>query len=458
METGILEQQAGLRSNRLSFIEIVAQSIGTTAPSVAPFFTIPLIYATVGNATWLVVAFAAIALFFLSRQLNIFTSRIAAAGAMLVYIREAMGPAFGLIASVLFLIGYIIGGCTVVAGFVSLGITELHKFIDFDDNLYIMLALAAFGVLLPAALAWRDVKLSSKVMLAIELITLSLVVITLSVYFIRHGTLIDMPQLTLEGLDFSKIFPGVVLAFFGYIGFESASALGAESREPTKTIPRAIIASISTTAVILITTGYGFTTVYHDGAFNIGEDMPPVHLAEQLGVKLIAGIMSLGIMSAFIACMLAAINATSRMLYQLAAEQLLFPAFAKVHKRNATPHMAILLTSAFYFTLPSILLANNIRPMDAFGYFGTLPTFSILGIYILLTIAAPPYLKKREEFHPREIIFAAITLIMLSVPLIGSIYPVPDYPLNILPYIFIGLTILGSAALISRQRYLSCQC
>ena len=36
---------------------------------------------------------------------------------------------------------------------------------------------------------------------------------------------------------------GLVLALFSFVGFESATTLGAEARNPLKTIPRAVIQS-----------------------------------------------------------------------------------------------------------------------------------------------------------------------------------------------------------------------
>ncbi len=39
----------------------------------------------------------------------------------------------------------------------------------------------------------------------------------------------------------SGLREGIVLALFSFVGFESATALGSEARDPLKTIPRAVI-------------------------------------------------------------------------------------------------------------------------------------------------------------------------------------------------------------------------
>ncbi len=60
----------GLKSNHLSFIEVVSQSIGVIAPSGTPGLVIPVVFATTGNGIWLAYAFATIALLIVSLQIN----------------------------------------------------------------------------------------------------------------------------------------------------------------------------------------------------------------------------------------------------------------------------------------------------------------------------------------------------------------------------------------------------
>jgi hypothetical protein len=38
---------------------------------------------------------------------------------------------------------------------------------------------------------------------------------------------------------------------------------------------------------------------------------------------------------------------------------------------------------------------------------------------------------------------AVLTIALLTVPLTGSLYPIPDYPSNLLPYIFLAMLLAG---------------
>lgn len=65
----------GLRRNYLSFPEVVAQSVGTIAPSGTPGLVIPVVFATAGNGTWLAYLFAMIALLIVGLQINVLARR-----------------------------------------------------------------------------------------------------------------------------------------------------------------------------------------------------------------------------------------------------------------------------------------------------------------------------------------------------------------------------------------------
>jgi len=52
------------------------------------------------------------------------------------------------------------------------------------------------------------------------------------------------------------------------------------------------------------------------------------------------------------------------------------------------------------------------------------------------------------------LVIAVIAILCLLVPTVGSFYPVPPWPVNIFPYIFLGYILVGAAWLfaVSRRR------
>ena len=80
-------------------------------------------------------------------------------------------------------------------------------------------------------------------MLWIEAVSLLVILIVVALVLARHGFHLDSEQFRLRGMTGSGLRLGLVLALFSFVGFESATTLGAEARNPLKTIPRAVIQS-----------------------------------------------------------------------------------------------------------------------------------------------------------------------------------------------------------------------
>jgi amino acid transporter len=164
--------------------------------------------------------------------------------------------------------------------------------------------------------------------------------------------------------------------------------------------------------------------------------------------------IALGAMISFFSLSLSCLNAGARIIYPM-GEHLVFPRhLGRAHPKNGTPHVAITVYVAIMFAIPTVLeIVTN--PLTTFGDAGTLAAFGFLLAYFLITIAAPAYLRRRGEPRARSVVIAVIACLCLLVPTIGSFYPVPPFPVNIFPYIFLAYMAVGGGwlfALSRRQR------
>ena len=75
----------GLRSNCLSFSEVLAQSFAVIAPTTIPASNIGLIVALSGNGTWLSFVIGLVGLLLVSININQFASRSASPGSLYSY-------------------------------------------------------------------------------------------------------------------------------------------------------------------------------------------------------------------------------------------------------------------------------------------------------------------------------------------------------------------------------------
>ena len=82
--------------------------------------------------------------------------------------------------------------------------------------------------------------------------------------------------------------------------------------------------------------------------------------------------------------------------------------------------------------------------LDAFGYAGTFASFGFVVVYFALCIVAPMDLKRSAEMKPHHVVIGVLGAALMSFVVIGSVYPVPEYPYNILPYLFFAYMAIGA--------------
>ena len=145
---------------------------------------------------------------------------------------------FASIAAWALLLGYVATGSSIAAGF-ALYANVLLK--SFTGHLASPSLLILVCILATATMAYRDVKLSARTMLWLEAVSVACILVVLLLVLWKNGLHLDWPQLRLQGSSISSVRLGLVLAIFSFVGFESATALGHEAREPLRTIPRAVL-------------------------------------------------------------------------------------------------------------------------------------------------------------------------------------------------------------------------
>jgi amino acid transporter len=332
------------------------------------------------------------------------------------------------------LLGYVFFIATIPALIYNLLSSLLRSYFDIASGLYLELAIMALAVFIPSTLARRDVRLSTRLTAIIEISTMTLIVFLLAAHFWHKGGLIDPEQLSLRDFTFNQFHLGLVLAFVCFGGFESAMDLGSEARQPLASLPRVLTVVVGVLCLFFVFVAYGLVDAFHgvDPALD-KQESPLTALAQILHLNALGLFITIGVLSSMMASALGCINAASRILYTLSHRGMVHRGAGKIHSRYATPARSITIVALIGFALALILTLCGVAPLDAMNYFSTIGGFGILSAY----------LKKRGELRPPHIFFSVITVLLLLVPLVGSLYPAPDYPMNVLPYIFLAVIALG---------------
>ncbi len=429
-----------LKKDSLSFLETLGQSVANVSPTLTPALVVAVVAGMAGTASWLVYVAATIALLIVGVNIGKLARRIPSAGSFFIYVSRSLGPSYGLLAGWAMLAAYLATAMALTVAtslFFKTLLTALG--IALVPNSIVLYLLVSGLALL---LATRDIRLSSRVGLSLEAVSV-VIILAVSVTALANGGFRpDWKQLTLTHVDIGKSLQAVVFAIFSYVGFESAATLGREAREPGSVIPRAIQMTALVSGLFFVFTTYVVTQGFGDDATKLGASGAP--LADILtGHPLLVALVYFGAAISSFACALASLNAFGRMLYSLGRYRFLHSSMGRVHLRHRTPHFALVCGAVLNFVLCAAFSAN--AELDTFGWYGTLASYGFIVVYLLCSIAAPIYLRRTGELTTGSIAFGAAGAALMLLALLGSLYPVPAYPLNLLPYIFVVYMCVGAA-------------
>jgi amino acid transporter len=373
-------------------------------------------------------------------------------GSLYTYATSALPPRISGIAGWALLLAYIATGASVTGGFINY--TNVFMLTFFGKPApTVLLAIVCVGV--STAIAYRDVQVSARLMLWIEATSVSLITIVLAILLWRNGLHIAHAQHHLEGVTASGVRLGVVLAIFSFVGFESATTLGAEARNPLRTIPRAVIQSAIFCGLFFILCAYLETLGMAAAHQNLGTSTAPLRVLSDLaGVPLLGPLIDFGALVSMFACTLACITAAARVLMRMAHNGLVHSHLGRAHKTNATPGSAVLLTGLFTVLPVGVLALRGVSGTDIYGWMGSLAVYGFLTTYGLAAIALPLYLKRHHHLTPGTLLLSIAGSLATLLAIAGTLYPVPDRPYNWLPYVYLAYILCGIAwfALSTRTR------
>jgi APA family basic amino acid/polyamine antiporter len=171
--------------------------------------------------------------------------------------------------------------------------------------------------------------------------------------------------------DAGGILQAAGLLFFAFAGYARIATMGEEVREPSKTIPRAILTALAAAVVIYLLVGWTVLSVL--GPDRLAHSTAP--LAEVLAQKGNPAVIArIGAAAASLGALLALITGVSRTLLAMARNKDMPKVFAAVHPRFSVPHKAEISVAVI---VCGLVLAFDVRAVIGFSSFGVLVYYAI---------------------------------------------------------------------------------
>jgi amino acid transporter len=439
-----------LRAGVLGPIEVLAQSVSAVAPSTSGSLTIPLVFSLAGNGTWFVYLMATAATLLIGFCVSRFARLSASPGSLYSYTANTLPAFFGVVAGWALLLAYLATGASVAGGALYYANLFALRFLHWTPPALTTLALACG---LAGVIAYRDVKLSAELMLWIEVASVGLILIVLAVLPLRFGLRIDMEQVHLKGVSFSALGPVLVLAMFSFVGFESATTLGKEAREPLRTIPRAVLQCAILAGVFFMLCSYAEVLGFRGESGKLSESTSPLHhLAEKEGIAPLGIAIDFGAFISMFACVLACTTAAARVLMRMARGGLLPGVFERTSSRHSTPGAGIAIAVVLMFGATAALHVREFTGSDMYDLFGSLAVFGFLTAYALVAVALPFARRASGENFFAVTLVSVLTVVVLITIAVFDLRSTADQIHARIPYIYLAYLCAGIAWYLLRPR------
>ncbi len=430
-----------LRRDSLSFVEALGQSVANVSPTFTPALAVAVVAGTAATASWLVYLIATVALVIVGINISKLAAKTPTAGSFFIYISRSMGTPMGMLAGWAMLLAYIFTALAllmVTSVFVkalatAAGVTVLPP----NWVIYGILILGAF------TLAYRDVRMSSRMGLALEGISMVLILAVCIAAWGKLGFKLDPKQVHLEGTDAKSMIQAVIFAIFSYVGFESASSLGKETKNPKVAIPRAVVLTPIIAGLFFTFTTFVIVFGFGDDAAKLGASATPLSDLTKAVMPWASIPVYIAAATSAFACSLASLNAFSRMMFSLGRYQFVHRSMGFVHDSHKTPHIALILGAIMVFVVSAI--CSKFDEVAMCSNYGTIATFGFVFVYLLCSIAAPIMARRDGHAKAGDYILGGLGAFMMLAALVGSVYPVPSYPNNLWPYVFVAYMLVGAA-------------
>lgn len=384
----------------LSTRKVVFLVIAAAAPMGAMVGNVPLALART-NGIGLPAAFvlAAVILLCFSVGYGAMNARVVNSGAFYTYIARAMGKPAGAAGAYAALVGYAsmaLGIGTAFGYFTHLVFAGLGMSVPW----YVF---TACGIALVGFLGYRSAELSAKVLAVLMILEFAILIIFNFAVVGTKGT----AAFPLESFAPNQAFSGtlgiaLLFALTSFIGFESAAIYGEESKNPERTVPRAMYISVASISAFYVITAWiiiGAAGGLKEPAMAESQLGDMVFtLAKNYGGEILYSATAVLLCTSVLASYLALHNAASRYLFALGREGMMPHVFGGFHARHLSPHIASLTVTGSTVLILGFMALLRADPYTviAAGFVG-LGTLGIIFVQAITAVAVLVFFWKRAD-------------------------------------------------------------
>ncbi len=319
---------------------------------------------------------ALIAMFFTAMSYGRMAAAFPVAGSAYSYVRKAISPKLGFIAGWAVLLDYLflpMAIWLIGAAYLASAFPSIPQWIW---------VLAFIGI--TSAINIIGLKLANGINALLMLVQFLVLIafVTLCVHYIGGDA--STPLWSIKpffngDMQMPLIMSGAAIACYSFLGFDAVSTLTEETRDPRRTIPRAIMLITLIGGLIFVGVSY-FVQIAHPSFQFDSVDSAAYEIARNIGGDLFVSIFLIGLIVGQFASGLSAQASGSRLLFAMGRDGVLPKSFfGTLHARFGTPVNSILLCAV----VALLALKLDVTTSTSFINFGAFLAFSLVNLSVI---------------------------------------------------------------------------
>lgn len=319
---------------------------------------------------------ALVAMFFTAMSYGRMASAFPVAGSAYSYVRKAISPKLGFIAGWAVLLDYLflpMAIWLIGAAYLNSAFPAVPQWIW---------VLAFIGI--TSAINIVGLKLANGINALLMLVQFLVLIAFVALCIHYVGGDASTPLWSIKpffngDMQMPLIMSGAAIACYSFLGFDAVSTLTEETRDPRRTIPRAIMLITLIGGLIFVSVSY-FVQIAHPSFQFDSVDSAAYEIARNIGGDLFVTIFLIGLIVGQFASGLSAQASGSRLLFAMGRDGVLPKSFfGSLHERFGTPVNSILLCAV----VALLALKLDVTTSTSFINFGAFLAFSLVNLSVI---------------------------------------------------------------------------
>ncbi|MFQ5440304.1 MAG: APC family permease [Nitrosopumilaceae archaeon] len=338
------------------------------------------------------------------------SSFITETGASYAYTKRAFGRFWSFLVGWFKYFDYVIGGAAVSVGFAA----YFTSVFGLEGEMPLLFAAIGLPIILCILnlIGVKEATRATSVMVLIKVFAIIVLMMFGGFYLSEHFEIGHYTPFFATG--YGGMLSGAAIIFFVFIGFNTVTMMSEETKDPHKTIPRALMIAFGVTFVLYMAVAFLLVGILD--WYDAGKDAHPLGsmalvISEN---QMFFDFISFSALIASGSVVLSNIIGGTRASFAMGRDRLLPQQFDRISKKFGTPYVSIIVAGLIIIIFAGIF-RNNIDLVASIVNFGSLFTYFFVNISLLKLRRIDPQSKRffKVPLYPAIPIIGAISCIGL---------------------------------------------